>query len=128
VGHTTTIAGKDVPIEAGAPTTVHFSAGRLGKREAGVWEFWTVFNDRAFIARCRQGTDPGERFRRMEDEPGYEEAWKVAATAKGIRPATQDDVMRWLNGHEDDAKFAHSCKIGSKPMAVVTTASGFRLK
>jgi hypothetical protein len=35
-----------------------------------------------------------------------EEAWKVAANAKGIRPAKPDEVIKWLKEHQGDAKFA----------------------
>jgi len=127
---TTTIANRDVPIEQGELITVSFSAGRVGESEAGTWEFWIVFNntDQAFTARCRQGADPGERFRRMEGEEGYETAWKVAATATGIRPATRREVKVWLNAHHEDAQFAESCQVGGTNMRVVKTADGFRFE
>jgi hypothetical protein len=42
---TTKIAGRDVRMEPGEPTTVPFSRGALGEHEAGLYEFWVVFND-----------------------------------------------------------------------------------
>ncbi|MCH9016031.1 MAG: hypothetical protein IH877_10140 [Gemmatimonadetes bacterium] len=127
--YTTKIAGRDVLLEAGEVITLQFSAGRGGKLEAGAWEFWTVFNDGSrSTARCRPGSDPGERFRRMEGSPGYETHWEIAATSKGVRPATQNEVIEWLNAHLEDAKFAEYCQIGSKNMRVVETANGFRFE
>ncbi len=125
--HTTEIAGRDVPIEAGDVITLQFSSGRCGKPEAGAWEFWTVFNEQSrSTARCRPGRDPGERFRKMEGLGRYEEHWNIAATAKAIRPATQDEVISWLNSHPEDAKFAQSCQVGPKNMTVLSTEDGFR--
>jgi hypothetical protein len=127
--HTTTIAGSDVPIAAGELVTVHFSAGRGGQVEAGVWEFWTIFNDRAgSTARCLQGSDPGERFRRMEGLSAYKEHWEIAATAKGIRPATRDEVIAWLNAHQEDGKFAESVQFGLNTMRVVKTTHDFHFE
>jgi hypothetical protein len=34
----------------------------------------------------------------MENEKGYERAWEVARTATGIRPATRQEVLKWLRG------------------------------
>lgn len=104
--NTTKIADRDVPVESGEVVTRRFSAGRHGESEAGDFEFWTIFRDRySYAVRCRAGADPGERFRIMEGEEGYERHWEIAATAKGIRPATQDEVDNWLETHPDDAKF-----------------------
>lgn len=126
---TTKIANRDVPIEPGELITVSFSGGRAGESEAGAWEYWTAFNNRGRItARCLQGSDPGERFRRMEGEKGYEDSWKVAATAKGIRPATQAEVIKWLKSHHEDALFAEFCQVGGRTMSVVRAADDFRFE
>ena len=127
---TTKIANRDVPIEPGELITLRFSGGRAGESDAGAWEFWTVFNNRepSVIARCRPGSDPGERFRRMEGEKEYERFWKVAATAKGIRPATEAEVIAWLKSHNEDAPFAESCQVGGKTMSVVKKADTFRFE
>jgi hypothetical protein len=126
---TTEIAGRDIPIEPGELITIRFSGGRAGKSEAGAWEFWTVFNDdKGFAGRCLQARDPRERFRRMEGVRGYEDPWKVAASAKGIRPSTNQEVIDWLNGHKEDARFADSCQVGGKTINVVKTVDGFQFK
>jgi hypothetical protein len=124
---TATIAGREVPIQDGEPITISSSGGRMGPSEAGVWEFWTVFNGEFNVtARCLQGSDPGERFRIVEGERGYEKAWEVASTAKGLRPATEAEVLKWLNdkSHKDDAPHAQECHIGDGRLAVVKTADG----
>ena len=83
---TTRIANRDVPIESGEVSTVEFSAGREGAEEAGAWEFWTALNSRAAVnARCRQGSDPGEWFRRMEGAKGYE--LMSLSVSYALRPA-----------------------------------------
>jgi hypothetical protein len=126
----TKIAGRDIPIESGAPSLVKFSHVESGETEAGsTWEFWTLFDDsRTVTGRCRQGIDPGERFRRMEGQDGYEDAWEIALAAKGLRPATEKSVTDWLNSHPDDAQFAESCQIGLRSFRVVRTADGFGLE
>ena len=130
---TTKIANKHVLIEPGQPISIRFSAGRLGENEAGVYEFWTVYKVEngtviKCTARCHQGSDPGERFRRMEGEGGYEDCWEVASTAKAIRPARQHEVTEWLNGHSADTAFAESCHVGDKLMKLVKASDGFRLE
>jgi hypothetical protein len=96
---------------------------------AGVWEFWTLFNEsRSVTGRCRQGSDPGERFRSMEGLEDYQDAWEIATTARGIRPATEKAVTGWLNSHEESARFAESCKVGANVLHVVPTEAGFRLE
>src|SRR6059036_2773748 len=76
VGRTTSIGGRDVPIEEGDVPIVYFSAGRLGNSEAGLYQFWTaVSKGRGTTARSRAGSDPGERFRRMETSPADAQGW-----------------------------------------------------
>ena len=127
--HTTKIAGRDVAIGEGDLITVHFSAGCAGEDESGDWEFWTIFNEKMkTTARCLQGSDPGERFRRMEGLPKYKKDWEIAATAKGVRPAASDEVIAWLNRHQGDARFADACRHGLKSMNVEKTVNGFRFR
>jgi hypothetical protein len=125
---TTNIAGRDIPIDEGAPSVVSFAQGQSGDVEA--WEFWTLYGDgsRAVTGRCRRGVDPGERFRRMEGQPDYEDAWEIAVAAKGLRPSTEQSVTDWLNSHQEDAELAESCQIGSTNFRVVKTDDGFRLE
>ena len=130
---TTKIADRDVPIEPGVLFVIRFSGGRLGETEAGVYEFWTVFKVEngtvmKCTARCHQGSDPGERFRRMEGQKGYEQAWEVASAATGIRPATEKAVMKWLTEHPDDACFAESCFVAGTNFKVVKTVDEYQLQ
>jgi hypothetical protein len=126
---TTEIANRDVPIEPGEVITVTFSGGRGGKSEAGAWDFWVAFNDsEGYVARWPRGSDPGERFRMMEGKRGYERAWQVASTAKGLRPAKEREVIGWLNSHKKDAVFAEEAHIDGRTLKVVKTPSGFAFK
>jgi len=125
----TKIAGRDIPIESGAPSVVKFSYVQSGEIEASTWEFWTLFDgSRTVTGRCRQGVDPGERFQRMEGQEEYEDAWEIALAAKGLRPATEKSITGWLNSHPEDAQFAESCQIGLRSFRVVRTADGFGLQ
>jgi hypothetical protein len=130
---TTKIADRDVPIEPGELIAIRFSGGRFGESEAGVYEFWTVFKVEngtviKCTARCHQGSDPGERFRRMEGQKEYERAWKVASVATGIRPATQKAVIKWLTEHPNDACFAESCLVAGTNFKVVKTVDGYQIQ
>jgi hypothetical protein len=125
----TTIAGRDVPIEPGDPTLVWFSPENPDDAMSGLWEFWTLFNEsRSVTGRCRQGSDPGERFRRMEGLEDYEDAWEIALAATGIRPATRKAVTGWLNSHAESARFAESCKVGPAMLRVVQAEEGCQLE
>jgi len=115
-------------IEEGDRSVVHFREGE-NNENPGAWEFWTVVSDSGSVTgRCRPGSDPGERFRRMEGDADYEDAWVIAASAKLVRPATQEKVLGWLNSHEKDARFAESCQIASRKLRVVETEGGFNLE
>ncbi len=125
---TTRIAGRDIPIADGGLSVVHFSMGKSGADEAGDWEFWSAFDgSRSVTGRCRQGVDPGERFRRMEGLEDYEDAWEIARSALCVRPAVEKSIVGWLNSHREDAQFAEFCQIGSRKLRVVTAEDGFAL-
>src|SRR5437016_5040525 len=107
VGRTTSIGGRDVPIEEGDVPIVYFSAGRLGNSEAGLYQFWTaVSKGRGTTARSRAGSDPGERFRRMETSPADAQGWAIATEAEFVRPAIEKDVVGWLDIKPSDSPFA----------------------
>jgi hypothetical protein len=126
---TTRVAGREVPVETGELLTVFFSSGRGGETEAGDWEFWTIFNDQhGSTARCRPGSDPGERFRRMEGVSGYERHWGIASSSLGVRPATQRELIAWLNSHSGDAQFAETCRVGAAVLRVVRNPNGLSLE
>jgi hypothetical protein len=53
-----------------------------------------------------KGPTLGSCFRDMQSKANYEDQWKIASTAEGIRSAKKHEVKEWLAGHSDDAKFA----------------------
>ena len=124
----THIGGKEIPIEDAAPSVVCFREDPQNNNP-GPWEFWTVVGISSSVTgRCRLGSDPGERFRRMEGQEDYEDAWAIALSATMVRPATEEKIRGWLNSHQDDAAFAESCTIGAKTLRVVRTPDGFELE
>lgn len=74
-------------MEDGDALTVHFSGGARGEHEAGDYKFWSTSNGSHTVRR--PGDDPGERFRKMKGEKGYEKAWKAAITTESFRLATK---------------------------------------
>lgn len=125
----TKVAGRDVPIQQGDPTLVWFSQESPDDAMSGVWEFWTLFAEsRSVTGRCREGCDPGERFRGMEGQEDYEDAWQIAIAAIGIRPATRKAVTGWLNSHPENARFAESSRVGPTMLRVLQTSDGVQLQ
>jgi hypothetical protein len=122
---TTKIDGRDIPIKHGQMTTVAFSAGRGGPGEAGEWEFWTAWRRvdetrvKGYTARCLAEAEPGERFRRMKGQAGYESAWEFARNADYLRPSKVKDVESWFNKHKSDACFATSARINGATTRIV---------
>src|SRR5262249_42201137 len=67
------LAGERL-VEPGEIITIDFSDGPQ-RGDAGPKDVWVIFNERdAYAARWRHGEDPGDRFRIMENEKGYERA------------------------------------------------------
>jgi hypothetical protein len=129
VDRVTEIGGNLVPVEDRDPSIVHFRDDAQYDGLAGPWEFWTVIGEsRSVTGRCRPGSDPGERFRRMQGQEGYDDAWEIAAAARLVRPATEEKILGWLNSHPGDARFAETCRIGSRSQRVVKTEDGFKLE
>jgi hypothetical protein len=127
-GHTT-INGREVPLHGGDLVTIVFSGGP-GEGDAGPKDFWTAESpskNRKLTVRWRHGEDPGERYRMMKGAKGYEEHWEIARTATAIRPATQAEVLSWLNQHPQDAPFAQTCQT-TRITRVVRTNDGFRFE
>jgi hypothetical protein len=113
---------------ANYPTLAIFSAGELGRVEAGHYHFWTaVFREprtlegkkrRRSIARAQAVHPPGERFERMRHEattaPDPDERahnsklWRDVLergrNIQWIRPSTEREVRRWCEAHESDAR------------------------
>ena len=123
------VAERDVPIETGASTIVFFSAESPDDSMAGVWEFWTLFDgSRSVTGRCREGQDPGERFRRMEGDAEYGDAWEIAKAAIGIRPATRKAVVGWLNSHPENARLAELCRAGGTSHRISRSEDAYLLE
>jgi hypothetical protein len=136
----TEIDGRLVPIEPGPKTIIGFSGGRGGPSEAGDWEFWTAVGPmesrkdgtpirRKTAARCRPGADPGERFRRMENNPAEAEGWEIARRADYLRPSVAGEVQCWLNHPSKrlDAPHAGAGEIGGAKVRVVKEGGRYRV-
>src|SRR5262245_34812974 len=96
---------------------------------SGNWEFWTLFGDsRSVTGRCREGHDPGERFRRMENDEEYTDAWDITTTAVGIRPASSKAVAGWLNSHPERAQCVEFCNVAGVELRILKTEEGYRLE
>ena len=106
---------------------VTFSGGRKGKREAGDFAFWCAVVSRksgiekCIIARASLYHPPGERFDRMnkerKKEVGYNSVWKFLGGGKKIkfiRPATGEEILRWMYSHKEDSRFVTSIRINGK--------------
>ena len=124
----TKIGARDIPIKDGRKTLVRFSGGNGGPGEAGLWEFWTIVGPErgGDIGRCREGADPGERWRRMAGAQGYEKlyAWATSA-AQYMRPSSAAEVEVWLNKNQKDARFVESVQVAGEDMAI---AAKYRLR
>ena len=129
MSRSTVIATRLVPLLDGELVTLQFSGGRGGEDEAGLWEFWAAIDaEAALTARCRVGSDPGERFRRMEHATGYEQPWAHASRCVALRPSSLKEVLGWLKGHRDDAQFVLSGTVGDRQLAVLRHADGLKLE
>jgi len=134
IDRSTEIAGRQVPIEPGEPSTIIFSGGRNGESDRGVWEFWTAAADgpNGAVTRCHVDSDPGERFRQMETGPKAERDLHVAVVSKAklVRPASAKDVVNWLEVevHREDALCAGSGRISAKAVRVIRTSDSWTIE
>jgi len=118
------IGNKKVPVVDGKTVAV-FSAGRIGKSEAGVYHFWTATciqkkTTPTVFGRALSTLDAGERFRRIGMErktsatavnrKAYAGMWAKLAGVVFVRPSTVMEVTKWLNTHEEDAVYLKSLK------------------
>jgi hypothetical protein len=111
----TIIGEREVPIRPGPKTTLVFSEG-------GAFDFWTLamsgFGQQT--GRCPVGSDPGERWRRMQGAKGYEKYFESARTfAVFLRPASADEVRHWLEQHPTEAQHLVSCEVDGKRLRLV---------
>ena len=119
------IGKKSVPVIDGK-TIAKFSAGREGKKEAGIYHFWTAHCIKkrltpVVFGRALSKLDAGERFRRIglerksaktaADRKAYAKHWNMLEGVVYVRPATVMEVTRWLITHEEDAIYLKSLRI-----------------
>ena len=113
-----------IPVVDGKTLAV-FSAGRMGKKEAGVYYFWTAVciekkQMPVIFGRALSKLDAGERFRRIgieqkssetaADRKAYAKMWKRLRGVICVRPATIKEVRKWLDSHEEDAQHLKSLR------------------
>ena len=118
------IGKKKIPVVE-VKTIAVFSAGRMGKSEAGVYHFWAAVcidgkKTTAVFGRALNKLDAGERFRRIgletkiaataSDRKEYSKLWKKLSGVVYVRPATVMEVTRWISSHEEDSIHIKSLK------------------
>lgn len=126
------IGKRRVPVILGSGATeLQFTAGVHGKREAGVYRFWTCHGEDQYgswtiIGRARARLNAGDRIARMapsrtkhnprSHQRIYSRMFRLAhGTALCIRPSTEREVRRWIESHEKDCAFLCSaCTIRGK--------------
>ena len=127
----TKVGRHQVPVrDMNYPTLWHFSSGEHGRKEAGIYAFWTAVLGTGKKAKGLCGralaTEPaGERFDRIRremrtarskaDRAAYARQWRVLI-ARGrairyLRPSTAEEVRKWMKGHEKDARFAKPLRV-----------------
>lgn len=114
---------------ANFPALRHFSGGAHGRKEAGIFAFWTVVLKRKgknrVWGRALATLPAGDRFDRMRREMRsdkskearevYGRIWKKllreGRAIRYIRPSTENEISRWMRGHQSDAKYAKRLKV-----------------
>ena len=110
---------------ANYPTLWHFTSGEHGRKEAGIYAFWSaVLGARKLCGRALVTLPPGDRFDRIRgalrsgpaaDRKAYAHHWNVllrkGAAIRYIRPASPREVRRWMDAHPKDARFAQPMTI-----------------
>lgn len=105
---------------------MHFLTGEQGAEEAGWWELWTLVSPEGVsTARCRPGSDPGERWRAMQQRSEEQRSWRHAIEAQCIEPASAERVQKWLDRHPADVP-SGECEIQGVAMRLVADASGWK--
>jgi len=109
--------------DAHLPTLWKFTGGAHGKKEAGVFAFWTTVikkkGKKRVWGRALYSLPPGDRFDRMRFElreaksaaarSAYRRIWRAIKGGKAIsyiRPSSDAEVMAWMRSHKSDAKYA----------------------
>jgi hypothetical protein len=116
------IGSRRIPVVIGSGLTeLHFKSGVHGKKEAGVYRFWTCHGEDQYgpwtlVGRARKSLSPGDRFARMSNArtknnpPAhrhiYARMFRLAnGTATCIKPSTEREVRRWIDSHAEDCAF-----------------------
>jgi hypothetical protein len=126
----TKVGRLQVPVRrASHPTLWYFASGEHGRKEAGVYAFWTAVISRrkpkGLIGRALAAEPPGDRFDRIRremrtarskaDRAAYARHWReLLARGKAIRyvrPSTEREVRKWMKGHEKDARHAKRIRV-----------------
>jgi hypothetical protein len=126
----TRVGRFEIPVRAaGRPTLWYFTAGAHGRKEAGVYAFWTAVLARTprkgVTGRALVGHTPGHRFdairgasrsaRSAADRAAYARYWrdllKRGKAIRHIRPSTPKEVQKWMRAHEKDAPFAKPVRV-----------------
>jgi hypothetical protein len=126
----TKIGRNTIPGRGNWATLVPFAAGAHGKKEAGVYAFWTAMlqqpvkldgkTRKRIFGRAKIGLSAGDRFDRMrlemktdrsaEDRRIYRKFWylllRKGANVRYVRPSTLKEVRAWMKSHQTDAKHA----------------------
>ena len=110
------------------PTLWHFSSGEHGRKEAGIYAFWTAVlarkTRRRIWGRALVTLPPGDRFDRIRremregraaDRAAYRRMWRElmqgGRAIRYIRPASEREVHRWMKTHDRDARFARRVRV-----------------
>jgi hypothetical protein len=126
-GSTTKVGKYRVQVRSpNLPALWYFSAGARGKKELGVYAFWTAVlgGRRKLTGRAIASLPPGHRFGLVREEmrsatnketrSAYRRIWLAMGAGQSIayiRPSTENEVARWMSGHESDARFARKIRI-----------------
>jgi hypothetical protein len=125
----TKIGRNHVPVRGNWATLVPFAAGAHGKKEAGVFAFWTAVigpvkldgkTRKRIFGRAKVGLSAGDRFDRMrfemksardaDDRRIYRRFWylllRKGANVRYVRPSTLKEVRAWMKSHQADARHA----------------------
>lgn len=132
-GHNTRVGPYTVPaIRLDKPTVVRFTSGAHGRKEAGKYAFWVACGagrDGTWnvIGRARVKLSPGDRFDRMWKEQrnakkrsvrrAYARMVRMMKDINYIRPASKNEVERWIATHQKDSAFIRGPHIiGGRPI------------
>jgi hypothetical protein len=111
------IGTRKVPVR-GEAREVRFSGGAHGKKERGIYRFWTLVGEDDYgpftiIGRARRNLDAGDRIARMswtrtagnpaEHRRIYRRLYQLAQEhGHYVRASTLREIARWAGSHEKD--------------------------